>query len=80
MRVSASKQPADHILDRLAWNTIAVGAGLILLIGLIITVATFIGAKGWRPGSAALSRRSAADLRPSGSRPGIFACGQRTAA
>ena len=44
------KQPADHILDRLAWNTIAVGAGLILLIGLIITVATFIGAKGWPSG------------------------------
>src|SRR5271157_1395990 len=44
------KQPADHILDRLAWNAIGVGAGLLLLLGLIITLATFIGAKGWPSG------------------------------
>ena len=44
------KQPADHILDRLAWNAIGVGAGLMLLLGLIITLATFIGAKGWPSG------------------------------
>jgi hypothetical protein len=46
------RRPLDHIVDRLAWNAITVGAILLLLLGLIVIVAAAIAAKGWPGGFA----------------------------
>ena len=46
------RRPLDHIMDRLAWNAITVGAILLLLLGLIVIVAATIAAKGWPGGFA----------------------------
>ncbi len=46
--------PADHIFDRAAWNTISVGAGLLLLLGLFVAGAAVIQAKGWPEGIGGL--------------------------
>jgi ElaB/YqjD/DUF883 family membrane-anchored ribosome-binding protein len=48
------KQPADHILDRAAWNILTIGAGLLLLLGLLIAVASVIASKSWPGGIGGL--------------------------
>jgi ElaB/YqjD/DUF883 family membrane-anchored ribosome-binding protein len=48
------KPTADHMLDRAAWNTLTIGAGLLLLLGLIVAVALVIASKGWPGGIGGL--------------------------
>ncbi len=48
------KQPTDQILDRTGWNIVGIGAGLLLVSGLLIAVAAVILTKGWPDGIGGL--------------------------